>query len=190
MSRIMNYLMKVFILIVWLLLGFKLFIPAQPFLCKVYSHFVNFPKLKDAVVYEGTVYVEGEEKCRRGSCIPPTYYVVNSSGKHEIYWGLPGDRYERFPKSSIQGATGKFWFHPIYGSLQENFTIHKNEFNNPDSWEGQSFFHGIEESKSLFEEHFKYREHITMAIPFFIFLIFFYRAMKKLFLTTKSTSEG
>jgi len=189
-NRIINTVQKVLILTVWLFSGFILYVPAQPFLCKVYSHFVNFPKLKDAVVYEGTVYVEGEEKCRRGSCTPPNYYVVNSSGKHEIYWGLPGARYERFPKNGIQGATGKFWFHPIYGSLQENFTIHKNEFNNPDTWDGQSFFHGIEETRDLFEQHFDYTKHMLMAFPFFIFLIFFYKAMKKLFLTTKSTLEG
>ncbi|OAI00575.1 hypothetical protein A1332_18685 [Methylomonas methanica] len=117
--------------------------------------------------------------------------MADSSGKHEIYWGLPGDRYTRFPKNAIQGATGKFWFHPIFGTLQEKFTIHKNEFNNADTWEGQSFFfHGIKEARDLFEEHFDYKKHMLMAIPFFIFLIFFYNAMKKLFLTTKSTSEG
>jgi len=169
----MNFLKKVFILIVWLLLGFKLFIPAQPFLCKIYSHFVNYPTLKDAVVYEGTVFVEGDERCRRGTCTPPTYYVVNSSGKHEIYWGLPGDRTIYLPKIMMQGAIGKFWLHPIFGVLQENFIIQKNELNNPDEWVGQVVFHGIQETRDLFEQHFDYKKHMLMAFPFFIFIIFF-----------------
>jgi hypothetical protein len=172
---------QIFIVLGLLAICIQVSVTVMPLFCKL---FLTFPPLEEAEAYKGTIQVEGEKSCRRGKCRPPTYYVVDTIGKHEIYWGYPGDRLELHAKSVIQGATGAFWFHPIFGVIQEDVTIHKNGLKpeaTDNKYDGAKAFHSHKENRDLFEIHFDYRKYWFYSLPFFMCLVFLIISVNKLF---------
>ena len=142
--------------------------------------FIPFPTLEDTTLYEGTVEVKGND-CSVGSCPPLFYYVKDGSGLHEIYWGLPGDRYKDwYPKRVIQGATGKFWFDPTFGVVQEDFVIHTTT-SRVKEINGKRVFHGIAENLGTYRLHVNWSKHFFKGLFFFAYLVWYARLAYKLF---------
>ena len=172
----MNTFKNILILLILAAGGYPLGKQALPLFSKF---FMGYPTLEETTLYEGTVEVKGED-CFVGSCPPLLYYVHDESGSHEIYWGMPGNRNNRHAKIAIQGATGKFWFDPEFGVVQEDFIMHKNNLNSGKT-EGKRIFHDIHDSRSLVAEHFNWTKHLIKALPFIAYLIVFVRVAYKLF---------
>jgi hypothetical protein len=173
----MNKIKNILILLILAAVGYPLSKQALPLFSKL---FMGYPTLEETTLYEGTVEVKGED-CFVGSCPPLIYYVNDATGSHEIYWVLPGGKFKNwYPKIAIQGATGKFWFDPEFGVVQEDFTMHKNSLNSGET-EGERIFHSIHENRSLIAEHFNWTKHWIKALPFIAYLIVFVRVAYKLF---------
>jgi hypothetical protein len=92
------------------------------------KYFISYPKLEEAVIYQGTLSIEGDLRCKIFFCfdIPRKYYVNNKEGKHEIYYGVLGDRINRWQFPDENKATGTFWFNPTFGVIQESFKLSKH----------------------------------------------------------------
>ena len=179
----------ILIVLVLLLICIKLSVPAAPLLCKL---FLKYPTLEEAIVYKGTVLIEGEEICKRArQCTPPTYYVVNETGKHEIYWGLPGDRYARYSKKSFQNTSGTFWFDPVFGVIQEEYIFNKTEYTPKELFSeiGSKVFRSYNERKDMYDSHFEYNKYMLMAFPFFICLFFLIYALNTLLFKPKTPKD-
>jgi hypothetical protein len=167
----MRLLKKFLKIIAVVCIGIATFIPTLPLF---YKAFVPFPKLEEAIVYTGTMSVVGEERCIRNRCSEPTYYVTDSAGKHEVFYGLPGSKKYPYPYPSENRASGTFWFHPTFGIIQERsrspFTL------------GKTLFISYDLSKKEFEEEFSYKKAWLKTIPFLIFIIFLLTKFKSIFL--------
>ena len=177
---------QILIVVILLVSCIKLSVPAAPLLCKM---FLKYPTLEEVAVYKGTVWIKGEEVCKRAKqCTPPTYYVVNDTGKHEIYYGLPGDRYARYSKKHFQNTPGTFWFDPVFGVIQEEYLFTKNEYTPKEllGEVGNTVFRSYDERKNLYDNHFDYSKYTLMAWPFFMAGFFLLYSLKSLFFKSKT----
>lgn len=158
--------------------------PAQSLFIKA---FVSFPKLEEATLYEGKMKVVGKPKCRHRICGAPKYYITTGDGqKHEIFYRLVSDKWDRYDREFANEATGKFWFHPIFGVIQEQITFHNNGM---EGWRanGKTTIHSYEERKDFFENHFNGNKYFMQLPVFLIFLALGFIHLYKLF---ESTPEG
>jgi hypothetical protein len=151
--------------------GVATFMPTLPLF---YKAFAPFPKLEEAIVYTGTMSVVGEERCIRNRCSEPRYYVTDSAGKHEVFYGLPGSKKYPYPYPNENRANGTFWFHPTFGIIQERST---SPFT-----PGKTLFISYDLSKKEFEEEFSYKKTWPKTIPFLIYLIVLITKFKSIFL--------
>jgi hypothetical protein len=178
MNQMTEKFKNILILLIFAGVGYLFSKPAMPLISKF---FIPFPTLEDTILYEGTVEVIGED-CFVGGCPPLRYYVTDASGSHEIYWGLPGDRYgDWYSKVVIDGATGKFWFDPTFGVIQEDFVIHTNIPQAKEKYDGKRIFHGIAESLGTIRLQFNWTKHLFKGLLFIAYLIFYARLAYKLF---------
>lgn len=102
-------------------------IPCVPVLLKL---FVPYPKLEDARVLDGHIEVVGEGRTTGGrgggNFAPPTYYIVNASGRHKFFCGYYGRPIECQSRRWFEtGMRATVWFHPLFGTLQ--YQIHEPE---------------------------------------------------------------
>jgi hypothetical protein len=110
--------------------------------------FVSFPPLDETQVITGTVEVV--ERFSPGR-LPYRYFVVDESGSHEVYCGLPTKRYQCFMDPRlVQGATGTVWFHPTFGLVKWDLRLH-----HPLA-EGRREERAYEVEKSYFDTHFDF----------------------------------
>lgn len=84
--------------------------------------FIPFPTLEEAQVLTGTVEVVGKWSSRKG---PARYFIAHERGRTQVWCGLPKERLPCFGSDThAQGATGTVWFHPTFGVLQWDLTLH------------------------------------------------------------------
>ena len=124
-------------------------IPLTPVFLKL---FVPFPALEEATVITGTVEVVG----KWSSKAPARYFIVNESGRYQVYCGLPTERLSCFGFGSdkfAQGATGTVWFHPTFGVIQCDLTLHVQRA------EGHPLKCTYAAEKRYFEEKFSYKDY-------------------------------
>jgi hypothetical protein len=137
-----------------------------------YWYFVPYPKLEDAIIYTGMLSVEGYHTCdRKGFCTAQKYFVTDSSGKHEIYYGVLGARQTRWEYPNENKAIGTFWFQPEYGVIQEIYKLNITDprFKNPKTDTEFSFI-GYERIKIKYEKGLDCSRWLWRAVPFFISL--------------------
>ena len=168
----MGLLKKFLGIIALVCIGIAAFIPTLPLFYKL---FVPFPKLEEAIVYTGTMSVVGEERCIRYRCSEPSYYVTDATGKHEIFFGLPGGRRYPYSIANENSSIGKYWFHPTFGVLQQDSIS--------PSTPGIRLFYPYELTKKEYDEEFPYKKILLKSLPFLIFLIFLFTKFKSTFLT-------
>jgi len=122
-------------------------IPLTPVFLKL---FVPFPALEEATVITGTVEVVGQWSFTR----PARYFIINESGRHPVYCGLPTERLPCFGSDQhAQGATGTVWFHPTFGVLQWDLTLHTSRA------EGYREKRRFAVKKDFFENRFSYKDY-------------------------------
>ncbi len=122
-------------------------IPLTPVFLKM---FVPFPALEEATVITGTVEVVGEWSSKA----PARYFIVNESGRHQVYCGLPTERLSCFGFGEpVQGATGTVWFHSTFGVLQWDLTLHAPRA------EGRTDKGTHTVQKNFFENRFSYKDY-------------------------------
>ena len=164
----MKILKKLLACIFFLGFGVATFFPTLPMF---YRAFMPFPKLEEAIVYTGTLSVVGEERCIRGRCSEPNYYVTDATGKHEIYFGLPGGRRYPYSIANENAGVGSFWLHPKFGVLQHDY-----------QFQGYRIHSNYEHAKKEYEENFPYKKIWPKTIPFLIFIIVLLSKFKSIFL--------
>lgn len=121
--------------------------------------FVPFPTLEETTVLTGTVEVVGEWSSK----VPARYVIVSESGRHRVYCGLPAERLSCFGFfTPANGATGTVWFHPTFGVLQWDLTLHAQRA------EGYREIGNYDVSKDFFENKFRYKDY---GFKFFVVLI-------------------
>lgn len=138
--------------------------------------FVPFPKLEEAVVYEGTLHIEGKAHSTKFGEVAPAYYIVGADGRHKIFWGFLGSEEERFggKESNFEGITGRVWYHPVFGVIQEEFiatpalietspVLQKNPRFSCCSYAVSSY--------DVFEHHFNYGKYYRNLFPTLVGLI-------------------
>ena len=131
-------------------------VPLIPVFLKL---FVPFPALEEATVITGTVEVVGHWSFKS----PAKYFIVNESGRHPVYCGLPTERLSCFGSDQhAQGATGTVWFHPTFGVLQWDLTLHTQRA------EGYREKRSHAVKKDFFDNKFSYKDYQFKA---FIVLI-------------------
>lgn len=123
---------------------------------------MSFPKLNEAVVYEGSLHIEGKAHSSKMGEVAPNFYVLDQKGiQHKVFWGLLGDELDRFfgYAKTYEGSQAKIWFHPVWGVIQEKFTTRF-----PDRgitiW-GNSY----ESVKSFYDHHFNYEKYLWRSLP-------------------------
>jgi len=122
-------------------------IPLTPVFLKL---FVPFPALDEATVITGTVEVVGQWSFMR----PARYFIIDESGRHPVYCGLPTERLSCFGFGEpVQGAVGTVWFHPQFGVLQWNLVLHA-----PGA-EGRKDEGTYSVQKDFFENRFSYKDY-------------------------------
>ena len=122
-------------------------IPLTPVFLKL---FVPFPALEEATVITGTVEVVGEWSFKA----PAHYFIVNESGRHQVYCGLPTERLSCFGSDThAQAATGTVWFHPTFGVLQWDLTFHTQRA------EGYREKRSYGVKKNFYENRFSYKDY-------------------------------
>jgi hypothetical protein len=149
-------------------IGIATFIPTLPLF---YKAFVPFPKLEEAIVYTGTMSVVGEERCIRNRCSEPSYYITDATGKHEIYFGLPGGRRYPYSIANENAGVGSFWLHPKFGVIQHDYQFQEYRIHS-----------NYEYAKKEYEEDFPYKKIWPKTIPFLIFIIVLLTKFKSIFL--------
>ena len=137
--------------------------------------FVSFPTLEEAVVYEGTLHIEGKARSTKFGEVAPTYFIVGSSGRHKIFWGYPGSEKERFlgHEPRFEGIKAKVWYHPIFGVIQEEFTAPPALIAKySTSKNGANFGNNVNFGWSyavgpydVFEHHFNYGKYHWRLLP-------------------------
>lgn len=143
--------------------------------------FIPFPKLEEAALYEGKMEVVGTPKCRHRICGAPKYYITTSDGqKHEIFYKLVSDKWNRYDKEFADGAKGKFWFHPVFGVIQEEITFRDNAM---EGWRanGKTAIHDYSERKDFFENHFDTDKYLMQSLVFIVFLTLGFIHLYKIF---------
>jgi hypothetical protein len=166
----MKLLKKFLKIIAVVCIGVAAFIPTLPLF---YKAFVQFPRLEEAIVYTGTMSVVGEERCIRNRCSEPTYYVTDSEGKHEVFYGIPGGRRYPYIYSNENFTVGTYWFHPTFGIIRE-FTSAPT---------GVGTYMPYEVSRKKYEEEFSYKKILIKTLPFLLFLFLLFTKFKSTFLT-------
>ena len=122
-------------------------IPLTPVFLKL---FVPFPALEEATVITGTVEVVGQWSAKR----PAQYFIVNEDGRHPVYCGLPTERLSCFGFGEpVQRATGTVWFHPTFGILQWDLTLHVPRA------EGRRDIGTYAVQKEFFDKRFDYKDY-------------------------------
>lgn len=122
-------------------------IPLTPVFLKL---FVPFPALEEATVITGTVEVVG----KWSSKAPARYFIVNESGRYQVYCGLPTERLSCFDSDEhAQGATGTVWFHHTFGVLQWDLILHTARA------EGYREQRHYAVKKDFFENKFSYKDY-------------------------------
>lgn len=142
---------------------------------------VPFPELEDATVYTGRLEVVGKmgrsRKFNREK--PPTYYIVDERGRHEIYWGLPGDR-SAYLDHRHNGAIGTVWHHKIFGVIQGKFS---KAINHATAAIYKSDYGTAGGSRETFERYFNYdRYTVWPTIIFgtgFVYYLMKYSTVKR-----------
>lgn len=148
--------------------------------------FVPFPKLEDATVFTGRLEVVGKEGRSRkfNRVTPPTYYIVDERGRHEIYWGLPGDR-DAYLDQRYNGVFGTVWHHKIFGVIQGEF-FKTND--NATIRVYKSSYGGVDGTRDTFERHFNYDRY--MVWPTIMFGILFVYYLMKYRKAKRKTDQG
>jgi hypothetical protein len=137
--------------------------------------FVPFPKLEEAVVYEGTLHIEGKARSTNFGEVAPAYFIVGADGRHKIFWGLPGSEEDYFlgQDADFDRVTGKVWYHPIFGVIQDEFMatpamIEKYSTFKKTPMFGQRYATG---PKLSFEKYFNYEKYYWNLFPTLVGLI-------------------
>jgi hypothetical protein len=175
------------------LFGIGLGKQALPLFCNI---FLNYPKLENATVYKGKLSAEGKESCSMGGkysltgCTPPTYYVTDNNGKHEIYFGLPGVRETVWLQDENDNdqvsVEGTFWFSPIFGVIDYDIVYHTKKPHMKEHDGKRSYFQ-YEKNKEEYEYHFNYNKYWAKALIFIFYLVFIYYWIKEVFEKFNST---
>lgn len=144
--------------------------------------FVPFPALDEATVLTGTVEVVGEWSFKA----PARYFIVNESGRHPVYCGLPTERLPCFGSDThAKGATGTIWFHPTFGVLQWDLTLHTVR---AEGYREQGI-HSVE--KDFFEKQFDYKRYnFKFIVVLVALLIALYQFMKYRSLRAKARQQS
>lgn len=141
--------------------------------------FVPFPALEEATAITGTVDVTGEWS----STAPARYFVANENGRYQVYCGLPTERLSCFGFGSdkfAQGAMGTVWFHPIFGVLQCDLTLHTPRA------EGYRKKCSYVAEKRFFEEDFSYKDYgfkgslVLLALGFALYQFIKFKSLRAL----------
>lgn len=123
---------------------------------------IPFPTLEEAIMIAGTIEVAGEWSSKS----PARYFIVNDSGRHQVYCGLPTERLPCFGSDThAKGATGTVWFHPTFGVLQWDLTLHTPRA------EGYREKRSYSVKKDFFENHFEYKSYGFKFVVVLIALI-------------------
>lgn len=140
-------------------------VPAWPLLIK---YFVAFPTLSQAKVYEGTLEFEGVSKANKFGNSVPEYYINTKDTRQKIFWGYIGSEDDRFLSEKIfYGTPAKVWFHPVFGVIQEEFTVTPDLARKITGLRGKTKFgnnyqDGIYDT---FTNHFNYNKYKWAAFP-------------------------
>ncbi|MDX1916320.1 MAG: hypothetical protein SFU55_12115 [Methylophilus sp.] len=167
-----------FLIVLYFSLAYLASSPAQYLFIKA---FIPFPKLEEAALYEGKMEVVGTPKCRHRICGAPKYYITTSDGqKHEIFYGLRSDKSNRYDKEFANEATGKFWFHLVFGVIQDEITFHDNGM---EGWrlKDKTYLHPYTEEKDFFENHFNGNKYSIQLPVFLLFLVLGFIHLYKIF---------
>jgi hypothetical protein len=142
-------------------------IPLTPVFLKL---FIPFPSLGEATVITGTVEVVGQWSSKA----PARYYIVNESGRHQVYCGLPTERLSCFwSDEHAQGATGTVWFNPTFGVLQWDLTLHTPRA------EGYREKRSYAVKRDFFENKFSYKDYrVKGFVVLVVLLIALYQFIK------------
>lgn len=149
-------------------------VPLTPVFLKL---FVPFPALEAATVISGTVDVVG----KWSSTAPARYFIVNESGRHQVYCGLPTERLSCFGFGEpVQGAIGTVWFHSLFGVLQWDLTLHAPRA------EGRTDKGTYSVQKTFFENRFSYKDYgfkgslVLLALGFALYQFIKYKSLRAL----------
>ena len=147
-------------------------IPLTPVFLKL---FVPFPALEETTVITGTVEVVGQWSSKA----PARYFIVNESGRHPIYCGLPTERLSCFGFGEpVQGATGTVWFHSIFGVLQWDLVLHAPRA------EGRTDKGTHTVRKNFFENKFSYKDYrlkgfiVLVALSIALYQFFKFKSLR------------
>lgn len=179
----MKVIKKVFTSILLLVFIYLSSMPLWPF---YYKLFVPFPKLEEATVFHGILSAEGKSTWKTNKCNTSLrYYVTDETGKHEIYYGLPGCREYVLSHAGDNRAIGTFWFHPAFGVIQSDYL----QIIDPETKETgkERFFASYERKRELFEQQFDYKNTFTRGIPFLLLLIYLVYSATKIIRNIKVT---
>lgn len=137
---------------------------------------VPYPALEEATVITGTVEVVGEWTFKA----PARYFVVNESGRHQVYCGLPTERLSCFGSDThAQGATGTVWVHPTFGVLQWDLTLHTTR---AEGYREKGIYSA---GKDFFENQFRYKDYsfklfvVLVALGIGLYQFIQYRYLRK-----------
>jgi hypothetical protein len=179
----MKILKRIIKFLVILAVAYATFVPALPL---YYKWFVPFPKLEEATVYNGILSVEGKISLSKSKCNNALkYYVTDSAGKHEIYYGLPGCRESIWSYPSPKAAIGTFWLHPTFGVIQADYRFNFIKPKFKDTGEERNIA-SYERIKEKFEHQFDYKNALLRACPFMLLLVYLFYTTMKLFLNLKT----
>lgn len=163
--------------------------PAWPLFIK---WLVPFPRLEQAVIYEGILQYKVQLETLNNRSRVTDYYIADKTGKHKVFWGIRGAEDDRFMgKELFNGLKAKVWFHPIFGVIQEEFIVTPTLSEHIPNLKGQSKFgnsynHG---TYDVFMNHFNYDRYAANALPTFICLLFSILAFIKFKVVKRQENE-
>lgn len=166
-----------FKVLISLAITYATIIPALPL---YYKWFVPFPKLEEATVYTGILSVEGKISLSKNRCNNSLrYFVSDTDGKHEIYYGLPGCRETPYHYPREYYAKGKYWFEPTFGVIQSDDYLIIDEKTK--QLGDKRFYISYESNKNDFENQFDYKHALIRATPFVFLLVYLFYSILRFF---------